>query len=384
MGLTVMSGQLTTGMRLTQLPVISAPWSTELGGAGSISAGLKLDSQAVRRRPELMLAVEPLRSFLAVLNGDRVIEAGPIWSHDYDDGDKTLTLRAGGLRSIFDHRLVMKVLAPGEDPAETALAYNGALADIARALVQDLVAHTGGALPIVFGEEFGGTHEATYPGHELSVAGAVLADLSGRIGGPEIAFEPRLTQDRKGLEWVMRTGTPIDPLLHQAGSTAASGDADWIWDRRAPGSGITSLSVKRDASKVAYRRWATGDGAEQAMRIASLQDSELIEHGYPLLEAKASHSSVSDPATLDEHVLTELLGSVRPTTTWSMDVRANLRPTLGVYRPGDWARVWVPADHDYLRHYISGEGFYRTRLVKIAGNLTQRVQLDMAPTIELR
>ncbi len=384
MALTVMTGQLTTGLRLTQLPVVSASWSTEIGGAGSISATLKLDSPQVRRRPELMLAVEPVRSFLAVLNGDRVIEAGPIWSHDYDDKDKTVTLRAAGLRSVFDHRLVMKVLAADEDPAETSLTYSGALADIAVELVQDLLAHTGGMLPIVFGEPIGGEHVETFKGHELKVAGSVLDDLGKRVEGPEVAFEARLTAGRQGIEWVMRTGTTIDPLLHQAGSSAATGDADWIWDRRAPLSGITGLSVKRDAGRVAYRQWSTGDGTGEALLITSVQDSELIDHGFPLLEAKSSYGSVVEPTTLEEHAVSDLIGAMRPRTTWSMGVRANLKPTLGSYRPGDWARVWVPKDHDYLRHYISESGFYRTRIVKIAGGLGQEVKLDMAPTMDLR
>lgn len=383
MALTVMTGQLTTGRQLTQLPVTAAPWSVELGGAGSVAATMKLDAPRVRARPELLLAVEPLRSFLAVLAGDKVLEAGPIWSHDYDDSKKQLTVRAGGLRSIFDHRLVMKILAAGEDPAATSVTLAGALADIARHLVQLLISHTGGQLPIVFGEDIGGDSTRTYAGHELSVAGDMLDNLSEVIGGPEIAFEPRLTEDRQGIVWRMRTGTTADPLLHQEGSSSVTADADWIWDSRAPRSGITGLSVKRDAGKVAYRTWATGEGTGESLLIATVQDGQMLAHDYPLLEATSAHGSVLDPVTLDQHATANLIARMRPWTTWSMSVRAAAAPRLGLYRPGDWAKVWVPKDHPYLGRYLA-QGFHRTRIVKMAGDLGPTVKLDLAPTMDAR
>ena len=70
MSVTFLTGQLTTGRRLAQLPVTDGSWSVKLNAAGTIEAKLKLDDEKVRARPELLLALEPARSFLAALSGD--------------------------------------------------------------------------------------------------------------------------------------------------------------------------------------------------------------------------------------------------------------------------------------------------------------------------
>lgn len=383
MGQTVLTGELRTGRRLTQLPVTKAPWTVQLNKAGTISATLKLDDPRVRERPELLLAVEPARSFLAVLAGDEVLEAGPIWSHEFDDDSKTLTVRAAGLRSIFDHRIVMRVLAAGQDPAETSLTYGGAFADIARDLVRLAVSHPGGALPILIGDDIGGTNTRTYPGHELAAVEERLAQLTGVIGGPDIEFRPRLTEDRQGIEWEMLTGTTADPLLHQPGSSTSTGDGDLIWDRRAPRSGITSLNVSRNANSLAYRTWASGQGTGESLLIAMDEATDMIARGYPLLESVSSHQNVSDESTLSLHATSDLISKMRPWTTWSLNVRADRTPKLGSYRAGDWSKVWVPRDHLYLSQYLA-EGFYRTRITGFSGDLGPNVKVDMAPTMDVR
>ncbi len=383
MAQTVMCGQLTTGRRLTQLPVVSAPWSVGLNGAGTIEATIKLDDERVQARRELLLALEPARSFLAVLAGDDVIEAGPIWSHSYNAATHKLTVRAGGLASIFDHRLVMKALTAGENPATTALHYSGSLADIARDLVRLALSHVGGELPIIVGPDEGGTQVHTYAGHELGVLGDRLRQLTGVLGGPDIAFQPRLSDDRQGIVWELRTGTALDPLLHQPGSSTSSGGSDWVWDARAPRSGIRSLDVTRDAGRLAYRSWATGQGTGEALLMAVAEDTSRLDRGYPLLETTSAHQTVLSPGVLDMHATTGLISHMRPWTTWSLSARTDRTPRLGAYRVGDWAKVWIPDDHLYLSQYLQAD-FYRTRIVGYSGGLGTAVKIDLAPTMDVR
>lgn len=384
MAVNFLTGELVTGHRLTQLPVVDGSWAPVLNGAGTIEAKLKLDDEKVRARPELLLALEPARSFLAAVSGDSVIEAGPIWSHVYDDTTKVLTVRAGGLRSVFDHRIVMKILATGEDPALAVMDYTGTLADIARDLVRLALSHTGGSLPIVFEADEGGTSdERTYLGHELARVGDRLNELTGVIGGPDLAFEPQLTADRQGLQWVMRTGTSDDPLLHQPGSSSSYGDADWVWDVRAKRSGVQQIDVTRDANKLAYRAWASGQGTGESLLIAVEEDDTLIARGYPLLESVTQHQSVVDSDTLDAYATSDLIAAMRPWTTWTLKVRADANPQLGTYRPGDWARVWIPDDHLYLSQFYPA-GFYRTRILGFSGGTGPDVTINLAPTMDVR
>ncbi|MBN0040252.1 hypothetical protein JN535_08755 [Cellulosimicrobium cellulans] len=325
-------------------------------------------------RTDALASLDPARCFLAVVEGDQVLEAGPIWSHDYDDDTRRLTLRSAGLWSLWDHRIVMKVLAAGEDPAGSSLSWSGlSLATIAKRLVQTAIAHVGGSLPLDLPADVPGEAERTYSGFELANLGQRLEELMGVMGGPDIAFRPYLAADRLGIRWRMVTG---DPLLTQSG-------ADWSWDTSAARGSTTGLSISRDATGLASRWWMAGDGVEVEMPIELVASSELTDAGFPLLEQAESRSSVSERATLRSWGEANLAQSSRPWMTWKFSARRDVYPLLGQYQPGDWARVYVPGGHPYLRGLLP-EGHYRTRILEISGGLDDWVDITCAPTPEYR
>ena len=380
----ILVGELRTGRRITRVPVTGAGWSVGLNGKGSVDATLKLSDPKVASRVGLIAALDPARCYMAALEGDHVIEAGPIWAHAYDDATKSLTIKAGGLASIFDHRLVMKVLAAAENPATGSLAWSElSLGTQAKRLISTAISHVGGSLPIALPADEAGTHTRTYPGFELARLSDRLGQLRGVIGGPDIAFTPRLTEDRLSVEWEMRTGTSADPLLHQVGSDSTNGAADHVWDARAPKSGVMGFDVARDGGGLAFRAFATGAGAAEGMLIRTVEDMTLTTVGYPLLESVSDHNTVSIPATLDAHAADDLGASVRPWMTWTLDVLADKAPILGAFRCGDWAKVYVPPEHPYLRHFLPA-GFYRARIIGISGGLDNRIKVDLQPQMGAR
>lgn len=372
----IMCGELVTGRILATVPTTSTGvgWSTVLNDAGTVDVTVPLRTRDVRSRRELLGYLEPTRCFLAAVTDDGdVLEAGPIWRHRYDDTTGELRVAAGGLMSIFDHRLVVKVLATGERVQDTELAWSSlSLATIAKRLIQAAMSHTGGALPLVLPDDEAGTAERNYPGYELGVVGERIRQIIEVANGPDIALQPRLTPDGTHLEWVMRTGTTADPLLHQAGD-------DWAWDRGAARGSLTNLSVDVDATGVAYRTWAIGSGMETALMLGTAYDPAPLEAGYPLLEGTGSFASVLEQSTLDAHAAALAETSRRPWQTWALTARADGSPRLGTFRPGDWARVHVPASHEYLR-----EGRYRTRILSLSGDLSRSVGVKLAPTMEAR
>ncbi|MCG7285351.1 hypothetical protein MHY85_05095 [Cellulomonas sp. ACRRI] len=419
----ILVGEVRTGRRITQIPVSDASWSVKHRATGEISIDIPLDADEFRTferayygglypgpgvfpsdftfpesatpiwkptgglRAEFLSAIEPARCFLAVLEGDYVIEAGPIWSWEFPFGGK-LTVKARGMRSLFEHRYVMGNLASAW--AEWAQTYsNLSLATIAKRLVQLTESVSGGDLPIVLPADEAGVNTRTYLGSDLSTVLSRLDDLSDVIGGPDIAFEPRLTADRMGVEWVMRTGTAADPLLHQTGD-------DHVWDSRVPAGGVSGLSVSRDATGVAQQAWVTGGGADEALLMArrtpaQIGAPDLRNYGFPLLETSDARSTVSEQATLDKWAEGNLSAALRPTQTWKMSALAAptdrqgtpAGPQLGAYRPGDWAKVWVPKTHPLLGLLLP-EGFHRARVLNISGGLDEFVKIDLMPTMEVR
>ncbi|GAA4707475.1 hypothetical protein APR04_003807 [Promicromonospora umidemergens] len=369
MTIRIMAGLLRTGEFLTQVPTTKtgASWAMSLNQAGTVEATVPLRSLPDRARDGLLANLEPWRCFLAaVTDAGRVLEAGPIQPHDYDDKSGHLKVGADGLWSLWDHRYVL-------DPtlAHVDLSWSGlSLGTIGKRIVETATAHDGGSLPLVLPDDIAGTHERVYPWWEYGKVAERLKQLVEVQRGPDIAFQPRLTPDGLGLEWVMRTGTDNDPLLHQVG-------ADWQWDRGAVRSPLRLLSVKRDPSKMAFRQIITGDGMEDDRPISLAQDLTPTTDGMPLLESVES-TNATDQATLDGYSSAYLQAARRPWQTWALATDQS-SPEVGLYRPGDWATVHIPQGHIYL---TAGE--YRTRILEVSGGLDSKVNLQLAPTLENR
>lgn len=403
----VLVGELRTGRRLVALPYSGGSWSIAAGAAGDIT--VKIPTKAAdlmrleprvsgglwpspdvwpsettfprevvtrwvpgsSRRRDIDGATEPTRTFLAILAGDRVVEAGPIWSRSEGD-DGTLEIRALGLRSLWDHRLVLNHLTSVTTPgavAASSLSYAGvSLGTIAKRLVQEALAHTGGSLPVVFQADEAGSSVRTYPGFELASVGQRLQELSQVQGGPEIDFQPRLTPDRTGIEWVMRTGTTAQPWLAQVG-------LDWMVDTTVPRGALGSLSVVEDASKVATRAWAKGSGTDEATLISRpAVATDRLDAGFPLLESAESYSSVVDQATVDAHAAGDLVANDRPMQTWKVTVAVDSR--VGAARPGDWWSIRVGDGR-----VLVDAGLYRSRMASMSGDLASEfVDVSLDPT----
>lgn len=347
-------GDLLTGNISTFIPVVSGSWSTAINEAGSLSVSVTLKDPDVRALGLGNVATVG-KSYLAVVENGVVLNAGPIWSHEYSKDDGSLTLAAAGLWSYFDHRVLLPVLVGSQTPLDVETYYeNVSLLTVAKRLVQQAQTATGGNVPVVLPAEVAGTEEREYAGSDLNLVGDALNDLTSVENGPEIDFAPRWRVDRLGIEWVMRVGTPTQPQL--------SANTNHVWDYGVPQPTIKGLSVKRDGTKLVGTAYASSGSSSTAALYSTYRSSVLTGQGYPLLETVDSSRITDLQSELDGYARENARVGSKPIEFWSFSARADASPFVGEYSKGDYCTVKIRDDF-----YIP-DGEYRRRITNLSGD----------------
>lgn len=419
----IVVGEVRTGRRITQIPVVDAQWSMVHGGPGDIVAEVPLRASEFARynrtlvggvypgqgifpspttypsaakpvwtpadglRPSLLAALEPVRCFLAVLEGDTVLEAGPIWRWDWDDRNGRLRVTAKGIETLFDHRIVMGQGRTETGPlafARWGVTYVSSLGTIAKRLLELGMAHAGGDLPIALPADVTGDNERNYRGYDLATVRERLDQIADVDGGPEMTFRPRLSEDRLGIEWDFLTG---DPLLDQ------SPGPDVSWSLTPSQGPVVGVSLTRDASKMTGEVFAADSGMDESRRIArrlpfNAGVTDLRDHGFPLLQSTVERQGGSDDGsismgTLQAYARGELKAHNRPYSEVTLTVADDVHPRVGTYRPGWWATVWG-SEHPLLSLLWPQAGPHRARIATVSGNLTGPVDVGLMPQMEVR
>lgn len=358
-------GDMLTGRRIHHVPALAGSWSEALNGAGSVQCTVPLNTPEAQAL-DLRNAAAGAKSFLAAVDGDTVLQAGPIWRHEV--AGNQLVLSAGGLWSYWDHRLVLPY--PSTDPTSPAADTNlvGSLQAIARAWVAQARAWPNGSVPVVLPDAIAGSNVRNELGANLAKIGTRLEQLADVEGGPDVQFVPRFTSDKMGVEWVMRIGTPAKPLL--------SGVREPVFDLSAPKGSVSDVRVMSDFSGVATHVFAAGGRQDDRVVIASA-DTGLSAFGYPVLErVDASHTTVVEQETMQKHADSLAARSRGPVTGMTFDHQFSQRPFLNEFGLGDFVKV-VYREHLYL-----GSGDVRMRVVGRSGRLgSDRVSVTLQPEV---
>lgn len=363
-------GDLRTGQISEVLPLSGVSWSRPLNDAGTVSGALDLeDPDNVALDPRTCSA--PARSFVFVEHDGAPVCGGVIWTHRYTrKPSRSLQIGAAGLWSLWDHRKVLPALTYAQAPGEAAdtVLPGLSLETIAKRLVQQAIAHTGGNVPLVLPADVTGTAERRVNAYELADLGHELKLLTGVLDGPDIEFVPRrVAGDESRIEWVMRVGTPLE----QAGDP-------WVWDDSVAESAVVDLGVDIDGSKLAARGWVPGVGTEREQLRGLHEDMTLVAAGYPLLEVEdTSHTQTAEQDTLDDHAADLVARRATPLEQWSLSVRADVEPALGTYQPGDTAIVQLEGDP-----YIP-DGEHLVRILAMSGSSDEVVRLEVAPDLAI-
>lgn len=407
-------GNLRTGRRILDLPVLTGPWNVRVNTPGTISCRVDMNDPDVQQLG-MRNTSRPTQTFLGVAEGNWIIEAGPIWTRTYDRDSRVLELGAKGIGSIFNYRTILPLLAKTipvnqwtvevpdpEDPSTTITVPNPDLATTlagvslgtrAKRLIQQTLLWTGGNLPIDFQDDEAADRTKTYDAVEFKGVLEAIEDNANLENGPEFAFLPSFTEDQLGVRWLFRTGTEEQPLI-------TSTSVPW-WNVTAAQSPVSGLKTVEDGSKLVSLGWQLGGKQEDSVLVGRAYDPALVDAGYPLMEnVDSSHATVSEQATLDEYAVAQVAAGQRAEEVWSFTAKAHpvdeedgtpAGPQFGQYRVGDYAEVslseWHAATDDEPWElgdpFLSEGGSTEHRIVGLAGDEQgEDIDVSLAPRME--
>jgi hypothetical protein len=354
---TYIIGDLLTGDRIQILPALAGSWSEELNDSGELSCTVSLRNPAVKR---MMLDESAAvgKAFLAAVEGDTVLQAGPIWNHEWDGTARKLTLHGAGMLSYFDHRVVLPVLSgrlptdPTTDtrympqdldpeseypwPTDTRRSLQGIMVG----LFEQALSWPSGNVPLTLPTVIPGDAERAYRGADVAPVGERVRELTQVLNGPEVRLTGQWLPDHTGLSWVAEIGTPTEPLLYSPQRP--------IFYIGVDKSSITNVRVNVSGTRLASQSFASGGRAADKSLAAVSTDPLLTSAGYPLLEVvDSSRSTVTNAETLQEYSDELVLRGRRPTQTWRFTHNVSTQPYLSSFRAGDFAEVRV-VDDPYL------------------------------------
>lgn len=331
----LITGAITAEIDLTQVKI-----SQKLNAAGTMTGTWVVPSGWSGDDPYTLTM--PARTMGVALRDGRPLFGGILWTRQPDDTEQSVALGFSDWLSFFDHRFVLPTFTPdGTTSQVSALSTLFAQVeqnDIARALLTQAQAHTGGNLGIVVDTTVSGIlRDRTYAGHELVDVATALKQLAEVIDGPDFAFGVAPVLDTNGR--VVKTLRLGNPRLGQSGSPHV---LEW-------GANVTGLEWPSDGTKMVTRAYATGEGMDVGQLVAVAENSAAYSDGWPLLEQESSYNTVSTDETLQEHADADLYRNRLPVVVPSLTVLGSgldsrgrkVYPAVGEVEVGDDVRVVI-------------------------------------------
>lgn len=187
----------------------------------------------------------------------------------------------------------------------------------------------------------------TYRGFELRSVGEELDEYADTVDG----FEFRIDCDLEyisGIPVFTRTFVllPIDfpdpPAPGEAAPPSRYGADEIVFEY--PGN-IIDVTMEESAEDAATRFFVVGnipdlgDDASQPYAVATATD--LLQDGWPILDAEETRNEVSEEDALYAHAERYLAESRPPISDIRVRVNGSLSPRIGEYVPGDWCSIIV-------------------------------------------
>jgi hypothetical protein len=346
-----------------QLPYTTAQWSDTINESGSLQIGIQYSQNTLKIPKGLYDALKMWGAIIAVhrtdpTSGDEEVKhAGPLIDYDYDAIQRKLSLTCGGGWSLMTIRLALShdldptwtdgTLLIDEDHGAGAwtMLLNGTYSDISRKLVNE--AMKWGALPITLPElQENGNHQLQLNGFDLTPVSDRLADITALADGPEIRFDPRITESGY-LTFDLRVMSEI--IDHQW----LEGGTPGAWDSSVPGQRVRLVKVTGKGENMANQVYVAGgkSGDKTIICRKSSDPSPVL-----LQVADKTRTTVTDLNILRSAAVSDIAYGSHPDETMSIEVGEEYH-----VMPGDIADLRV--DDDFM-----GEKLLHLKITDVSGD----------------
>lgn len=349
-----------TGARRQQVYATEASFSALVSDTGSGSHTFQAREGGLRPDDWRSLTY-PWANTIVQCWDDVPIYAGLVQTSKLNRASGNFTVTSRELRLILNRRFPFRV--GGERVAADGLvltnrSLRGLIVDIVRSGVNKVNGNDGWNLPVTLPAAEAGSEAATFWNYDFVTVENAIAEIEGRDGGPDVVFQPRITDGR--LDWELRVGAP-----RLAGET-------FPYPMGVPEPFLFDVEDTVDGTEMLTGVFAIGKGSEADMRVGEAGLEGVIA-STPYLDSSRSFKELEDIGQLVSHGRGELRAHAAPTHQWELKTLAGQYPGADRLRLGSVIRMrysgdWWEPDSD-LDQYLIG----------IRGDHTDRLTLDTQP-----
>ena len=314
-----------TGSVLAELPLTDVNFTQAINTFGTFNATLLLSG--VPAASNAAAATIPMRCSLYVDRDGVLVWGGLVVAREYSSTAQSIKITAREFEYYLDRRRI--TTTQGFTNVDQLL--------IARTLVNNAQAATGGNIGIQVGTELSGVNVSrVFYNYELKSVYQALLDLSRSNNGFD--FNIQVAYDGGGNPTkTLLLNYPQSGTRYSASSVSAP-----VFE--SPAGNIVEYTYPEDGSIAANTLYVVGAGSSDAKLIATATATAQLADGWPLLEDMANFSDITDATLLNNLAIGQLAAVEYPPTTLQIVAPPSQNPVLGSYRIGDDVRVRILDD----------------------------------------